>query len=392
MKKPTERKRKSSKKPRAKLSLPAVLIIDDEEEQAAAAKLKLSGSASATCRLPSDVTTSDLNRANLVLVDFRLRVWPERDKLGTPSLMPRDGVALSATLKSNLRAAARTPTSFALHSGQLDDLSNGLSAARREHAIAKMLDLDWVFAKGQDPEHFALQVRSLAEAVSALPHPWPEAQNSRRALMKLLGIDRTLEWFGRAVDEVEKANPPQDVLARTTKGMAFVRWLLHDVLPFPGFLQEERYVAARMHVTVGSLRDALQMSGRSNLRSFLAESEYAGILNGFLGRRWWRAGLEHSLWRGTMGRPFERPALQALAQRLSKHLVSVDVAGPVVELDEQFRPTDTLIDPREAVQISPDDWPLSADPAWVRLEDAQKSPALAARVVAQDREKLEGLG
>jgi hypothetical protein len=363
-----------------------ILVIDDAPASAAAVRNRLSGQANVICRGPNDVTLDDLELANLVLVDLKLDDWPERDRQPTPALQPKDGLALIATLKSNLpNDRARTPTAFALRSGQLQSVSGALTPTNREYALARMLDLDWVFRKGAN-SNFEIEVLSLARAVKALPHPWPNGNESRDALLRLLRLSRKSHWYARAVSDIEKAKPPQDVYAETTNGMAIIRWLLHDVLPFPTFLLDERYLAARLHVSPPSLRKAV--ATRKSAVNRLEEFEYQGILADFAGRRWWRAGIEYWLWRETKGQPFEKLALQGVAKKLSPHLKVVDVARPVVELDDQFRPTDNLLDVSQAVQIVPDDWPSAADPAWIGISYAQTHPAIAARVSGQDREKL----
>jgi|ERR1039458_465427 hypothetical protein len=383
------KKKRVSRSARKKSLWPVVLIIDDEEESASAAKDKLEKQAESICRLPSDVTSADLNRADLVLVDYKLDHWPERDEQKTPSLMPQDGNALVATLRSNLKySSTRTPKAFALHSGQLSDLSGELSAVHREHAIARMQDLDWVFTKGISAGDFGKEVRSLAFAVAALPRPWPTVEKSRETLRSLLKLEKKSRWYIRATEDLEKGNPPQDVLAQTSHGMAVVRWLLHDVLPFPCFLIDERYLAARLHVTPKSLRLALSDPKSRRLRAALKEFAYTGILSSFSGSRWWRAGIEHWLWGKTNGQTFDSDALKSVVRQLSRRLVSLRQLNPVVTLDDQYRPTDVLIDLKKAVQISPDNWPTSADPAWVSLEKAKKDPSVAARVTAQDRVKI----
>jgi hypothetical protein len=368
---------------------PVVLIIDDEEADARAAKDKLGTQAESICRTPNEVTLADLNRADLVLVDFRLSHWPERDNQTTPSFMPQDGIALVATLRSNLKlSAARTPKAFALISGRLADLSGELSAVHREHAIARMLDLDWVFTKGISAGDFGKEVKSLALAVAELPHPWPAFEKSRETLRSLLELGKKSRWYIRATEDLEKGNPPQDVLAQTTHGMAVVRWLLHDVLPFPCFLIDERYLAARLRVTPKSLRQVLSDPRSKRLRSAFKEFEYTGILSTFSGSRWWRAGVEHWLWGKTKGQTFDGDALKRVGQELSSRLVPLRQLNPVVTLDDNYRPTDVLIDLKRAVQISPDNWPTSADPAWVSLDKARNDPGIAARVIARDRAKL----
>jgi hypothetical protein len=371
-----------------KRKLPTVLIVDDVEEEAASAKLSLAGIVNAIDRVPNSVSLRDLGKASLVLVDFRLKEWPQRERQSTPSLKPKDGIALVATLRSNLDSdPKRSPTAFALRSGRLSELTGTFSPERREHAIARMIDMDWVFSKTQDPDDFAREVLSLAGAVSRLPHPWPPIIKSRETLIRLLGLRKSFGWFNRAFGEVDKSNPPQDSSAQNTKGMAVIRWLLHDVLPFPNFLLDERYLAARFHVTPKSMRQALSAK-RSTVRRTLSEFEYRGLLHDFSGRRWWRAGIESWIWQQTAGRPFDKTALKAIAQKLSPKLNNIPFLNPVVVLDDQFLPTDDLLDLSSVVQISPDDWPNTADPAWASVDSVKNSPLIAARVTLQDRQKL----
>jgi hypothetical protein len=369
---------------------PVILVIDDVEASTTAVRERLDGKARVIGRGPNDVTLNDLKVANLVLVDLKLEDWPERDTQSTLAFQPKDGLALIATLKSNLSTdPTRTPTAFALRSGQLQSVSGTLSPKNREHALAKMLDLDWVFVKGPNSSGFEIEVLSLAAAVKGLPHPWPNVKESRDTLMKLLRLSKRLRWYLRAVKDVERAKPPQDVFAETTHGMSFIKWLLHEVLPFPTFLLDERYLAARLHVSPPSFRKIIAQ--KKTVARRLEEFEYQGILCDFAGRRWWRAGIEYWLWRETDGQPFDKVALQAIVKQLSADLKVVDVVRPVVELNDQFRPTDNLIDIADAIQIAPDDWPSSADPAWIGISQAKSDPTIAARVSSQDREKLESM-
>lgn len=367
-----------------------VLIVDDNETEANATKQRLIGVVRPISRTPDEVTNADLEQANLVLVDFKLENWPVRDGQPTPSLKPQDGIALSATLRSNLKHdAAQSPTAFALHSGKLAELSGTLSPARREHAIARMLDLEWVFPKGVANDQFPTQVRSLALAVQRLPHPWPKAEHSRDTLIKLLAMPRRASWFFRAIEDVEKAYPPQDVHAETSKGIAVIRWLLQEILPFPNFLLDERYLAVRLHVAPQSLRHLLTGPHGAKLRRTLHQFRYTGLLHDFSGSRWWRAGIEHWLWRETGGRPFDKAMIKKVVKtELSRSVQFLGHDKPVVTLDHQFCPTDVLIELASAVQINPDDWPVSADPAWASVQQAKDDPFIGARVIEKDRGRL----
>lgn len=381
--------RAREKKSKSATRKPSVLIIDDVNEDGDATRILLGSSVTSVYRAPSEVTNQDISRANVILIDFKLENWPDRDDLDTPSLKPKHGIALAANLRSNLSLNHnRPPTAFALRSGKLNELSGKLSPLNREHSIARMLDLEWVFSKSET-EHFSNAVRSLAKAVQQLPHPWPSYRNSEAALLRLLKISQKVEWSGNAINDVRTASPPQDVLAETSNGMAILRWLLHEVLPFPSFLLDERYIAARLRVRPDALRSILTASEASKIRTRLQPFAYTGLLHDFSGPRWWRAGIDNWLWHETSGDPLSPDALRALARRVLPPSVNVlDLENPVISLDDQFRPTDTLIELKSAVQLKPDDWPEIAEPAWVTLWDAKQNPDLAARVIALDRGKL----
>jgi hypothetical protein len=170
--------------------------------------------------------------------------------------------------------------------------------------------------------------------------------------------------------------------------MAFIRWLLHQVLPYPSFLWEDRYLAARLYVKVESLRQVLESDKKA--RRVLAPLQYAGVLTGFIGERWWRAGVEHMLWDWTDGNPFDAAIVrEAVRTHLSKSLELLDFKRPVVCVDPQsFRPTDEAIDVISAVEIKPDDWPAYAEQAWVSVDSTQDE-GIAALVVPQDRNRIE---
>lgn len=373
----------------SKTSKPIVLIVDDGESDADATATLLRGHVSTISREPDHVINEDLARSDLVLMDFKLEDWPSREKLLTPSLKPQNGIALAAVLKSNLPSSvSSSPTAFALRSGQLEHLSGELTYEGREQIVAKLNEFEWIFSKSENPE-FPTQVRALADAVRKLPHPWPTAESRRNALIELLKLRKNVRWFSRAIDDVERAHPPQDEAAQATKGLAVLRWLAHEILPYPGPLLDDRYLAARLRILPTDLRTALESSRTPSAAAALRPYEYRGILGSFLGRRWWRAGVEQWLWEITKGRPNDPSALQiALGKCLSKKLKLVEMNEPVVSVDDQFRPTDKLIELKDAVQLNPDGWPSFSDGAWIPIDDAINDDRIASRVAVVDKHRL----
>ena len=371
----------------AKRRRAVVLLIDDDPAHLEAYGNDLKERATVIRRGPNEVTASDLRKAQVVLIDYVLDEWPERDALKTVSLKPTNGVALAAVLRSNSQNTRRGLRAFAIHSGKLHELGGGLPAPSREHAIARMLNLEWVFQKGPAgvgpsmPE----QAAALAHAVGDLPSRWPEdAKKASELVIKLLALPGKAGWCDRARSDVESCRPPAHSWATATNGLVVLRWLLHHILPYPCFLWDDRYLAARLRVSPKSLREAIAQERKAGRA--LAPARYGGALSEFVGTRWWRVGVEQSLWAWTEGESFDSAKLRLAVQKhISANLEHVDVAQPVVCVDSSFRPTDDLIDLAGAVEVRPDDWPVYADQAWVRRATATDDQDLMAFVVRQDR-------
>ena len=165
----------------------AVLIVDDADGRAT--KRLLDDSIPSIVRHPNDVTPADLKKAQLVLVDFILDHWPERDGQLTPSLRPQNGIALIAVLRSNLASLKAAPTAFALNSGLLNQLSGGGDSAGREYAIARSVDLEWVFAKGNKREEFHIS-RGLPSQMplQSCRIKWPVSSKTKDRILSLLHL------------------------------------------------------------------------------------------------------------------------------------------------------------------------------------------------------------
>jgi hypothetical protein len=355
-----------------------VLIIDDTD--GSATMRLLDDSIPSIVRHPNDVMPADLIRAKLVLVDYKLDHWPERDRQETPSFKPQNGIALIAVLRSNVVSLKAAPTAFALNSGLLAQLSGGGDPAGREHAIARSIDLEWVFAKGTKGNGFASSVGSLADAVAKLPINWPISSKTKNKILSLLAVPSKSRWRESAIDDVDRSHPPHEILIQNSSGIALLRWLLHAILPYPTFLMDARYLACRLRIEPREFLNILNDKAGKKIRIALHDFEYRGILGEFDGPRWWRAGLEHWIWTNTRGKAFDRESIEALVRsKLSKTVEFTRLPNPVVALDEELRPSNALIDLNGAVEVKPDGWPAFADNAWIPAE-ASNLPAFVALV------------
>lgn len=365
---------------------PHVLMLDDHEDEQRPLANELEGRGEVTARVlhPQDVTLTDLEHADLVLVDWKLDDWPARDDSGLPiSLKPRTGVALSAVLRVYLQEKQR-PTGFAIHSGKLEEISPDLPAEPRVHLLAKANNQEWVFQKGDSRgvATVARQVTSLAKAVQALAgSPLPEDWLAR--IVRLLDIPAA--WKQDVLGEIEKFRPPTYESAALSYNLGVLRWLLHRILPYPCFLLDEHRLAADLHVTVESLRKVLSES--SELTRLLEPCEYRGVLSDFLGRRWWKPAVDASV---------AQVAGTGIPSHVHKYfegkipgLCAVEGAQNLVCVNQHGRVMDGLYKRDEVVEVNFEDWPpyTHARP-YVPITEVKANPALQSLVALQDRDKL----
>ncbi len=367
---------------------PRVLIIDDRADSERSSLVNWEESVEVTVLHPQDVALDDLVEADAVLVDYRLDHWSERDSLETLSLKPMDGLALAAVLRAHVERATERPIALAIRSAHLNDLSGGFPPEPRVHILSRRHNVEWIFPKtvpaGQDIA--VHQVATLASAVRRLPEAWPvEDPDETRRLVEVFMAIPDEPWAGLAWQDIEACHPPIHELVRGTHGLAFLRWMLHRILPYPCFLSDSYRLAARLRITHESLISAM----RDGLKTTMEPFSYKGELAGFLGPRWWRCGVESFLWELTDGNPFEPQRVRdLLSTEAGVALEATSSNQPVVCIDEDYQVLPQGYDPIEAIRIQPDDWPAYADQCWTTIDLARGNPALRAIVIEADRDRL----
>lgn len=364
-------------------ALPNVLVIDDEDTDSASKYIASKKTARFKTQHPKEVELQDLVWADLVLVDYQLDRWPERDELDSIALKPMDGLALSAVLRRQLEGQpGAAPTAFAIYTGQIRNLAAPLPPENRNHALARINNLEWVFEKSRD--NFG-QVSSLAHAVRRLPKVWSvSGRYPKERLSELLNVNTKLKEADQLLQDVEKCLPPVHELSQWSHGLAIVRWLLHRILPYPCFLWDAFQVSARLRVQP-------ELISTKNLRKELKSCEYSGILNNFSGPRWWRSSVERFLWESTNGKSSDISEVQKAVSRITRHKIKPGSlpTHPVVCVDSDYQPLKKLFSTEDAVRIQPDDWPAYADQAWTTIELAKDESRLRALVVHEDLPKLK---
>ncbi len=373
---------------------PRVLIVDDEPDDQRALLEELRRHVEVNTVTPEDLQRENLREVDLVLVDLRLDYWPSREAVSSIALKPLNGLALAATLRGHANEVnSRRPIALALYSAHLIDISAGLPPEPREHILARANNLEWVFPKvqGDEDKPLSQRIASLASAVRELPSTWPggDTDETRATVNQLLALDETSDWTLRAWDDVDSCHPPLHDLSEGSHGLAFLRWFLYCILPYPCFLWDTYHLAARLRLSLEFLEEELREGGA--ITQALLPFKYKGILSDFLGPRWWRSGIEFFLWNATNSASFDPGSVHKVLEELSGHSVArSDFIHPIICLDEDFRSEPPACSIEHAVRIRPDDWPPYADQAWARLELALENPRVRALVIDEDRDKLVG--
>ena len=179
-----------------------ILIIDDEPDEVGRRidveldNLGLVNRVTASVIHPQAVELSDLESADLVLVDYKLENWSERDTQ-LVSLKPETGMALAVLLREQVdRSENDRLTAFALHTAHLNEIQGRLPSTTAQHVLAHLNNLEWVFAKADSRR--LDQMVLLTEAVRQLPKDWPSDSNKAASeVRRLLGLDDNMKSFER---------------------------------------------------------------------------------------------------------------------------------------------------------------------------------------------------
>ncbi len=363
-----------------------MLVVDDEvEQQTGFVESLVESGVRAEALYPQDVTREDVIDADLVLVDYFLEHWPERNVGESASIQPQNGAALAAVLRSHVDPEKDPPKAFAIRTGQVDRLPTEFPRPMREHAFARSQNLEWIFTKESDD--LARRVGVLAHAIAALPADWSEDEERRFAATRDLLVLGAQNWTDIAWEEVLRCHPPMHELARGSDGIALLRWLLHRIVPYPCFLYDRHRLAVRSGLHIDFVDRALE----SGFGDLLAPARYTGLLAGFLGDRWWGQGVETILWDRTERQLQGTGAARAVVEEfIDVDVESLGVRHPVFAIDAEYRPLDSPRDIEECVEVQPDDWPPFADTPWVTRDLARESKRMRAMIVDLDPDAAAG--
>jgi hypothetical protein len=362
--------------------LPNILIVDDEN--GASFQAALLDLANTRARHPSEVELKDLRWADLVLMDYIIQNWPTRDALDELGQQPPNGLALAAVLREHVDNGVSPEdhayTAFAVHTAHIGDISKRLqTTSRAPHIVARLNNLEWAFDKA-DASRFAREAM-LAGGVREVSACWAAvAKSGLDALTtELLRLPPGQKWTERALADVQLCQVPMSVLSAGTNGLTFIRWLAHTILPYPTFLWDEYWLAARLRISVESLRHALEQD--SELSNQLRGLRYNGVLAGFLNDRWWRGAVNQFAWQLRASGASSAEEFHACLEQLAKGpLDRVTHTSPVVCVGRDLAPTGVVAQLEYTVRLIPDLWPPYADAAHAEIKAVRQDAQLRALV------------
>lgn len=368
---------------------PCILVVDDiPDEIRNTVAAGLGDRAKIVVRHPGEINRSDVSNSDLVLVDHRLVEWPERDALKCISTMPKTGISLAAVLREYVDNCDNSDqiTAFSLHTELLHKIRGRLPSSTAQHVIARLNNLEWVFPKNE-PRYFE-QMITLAKAIQELQFNWPNTNADSSAKFKsILGLQEDKSWVNRCWRDVRDCYSPVYELSAGKHQIQIVRWLLHQVMPYPCFLWDKHWVAARLQIPTNEF--CRVVNSKNQLAKDLNSMRYSGLLSGFLGERWWRGAIEDYVWKLTTAQSSNGNLTKALNEMVGEELNSVTSNPAIVCLDQDLQPKEKFSSPSAAVRLQPDHWPAFADPAWIEIEDVKDNPALMAIVDPLDLAKIE---
>lgn len=257
----------------------------------------------------------------------------------------------------------------------------------RRHVIAQRIGVEWIGDKSRDTVERILQLEDAANGIAKSSKAL-EGQNSGDLVFDLasfcldvLKVPAEASWANSAQRQVDRARPPRIGSGGGGVVRVTVGWLLAHVLPYPSFLLTDAEAALRLGVTPASVEKL-----ERNDAGPLGAAVYKGPLCDFLGRRWWRAGIDRLAFDATgTEASYEEALAKATGSTDWEHLTLTE---PVLLSNADLVETNEVAEASECVRVVDEDFPADVEPAWVRINEAKADRQLAAKVIFEDRDVL----
>ncbi|GAB1582896.1 hypothetical protein [Phyllobacterium phragmitis] len=372
--------------------MPDIVYIDDAPDEF------LSQANSETARIEPfvfertdalDHAFAAAKEANVWLFDFYL-ITPAHTDHGD-----ENGLSLFQKWKATIGGR---PTTVVVSNDLSSAIGEPLGPLERHHVVAQKHGVDWVGTKTPETLNRIIELADAAGLIGKnLPITFPDKvpygiYDPETLCFNVLRVPPKAEWANSAMRQIDRARPPREVSIASdgVKAQAIIGWLLSHVLPYPSFLLTDRQAALRLEITPDSFRALVQAAeakgeGKPN-QTRLIEAKYSGPLSGFLGPRWWRAGIDDLAWHLSQDVAGYRPALKEIAEATEVEWLTQ--TEPVIVSDADLVETDEIAEASDCVRVTDEDFPAGIDAAWVLLTSARSDRKLAAKVIYEDRSLL----
>jgi hypothetical protein len=248
----------------------------------------------------SEKLLARLNDASLILLDQKFNTESAPLSLTAP-----DGASFVSRLRSWSRSTGKFLPPIVLFTNENEAFAREIPAPHfplngsfvgREHLLATALDVEWIQHKAE--ECAKIRIQQLIWASANVHKAAGNDGASLKDIEKLLALPEEVTWADRAREEIRNARPPVNQAESGTpeepRGSSYtVRWLCHCALAFPGLFLSDLYAAWALGISLSEFRAIADCRAETEWLSALSDTEYLGPLDEFLGRRWWRAGIDH---------------------------------------------------------------------------------------------------
>lgn len=335
--------------------------------------------------------SENIDRAKLILLDQEFRGKP-----ASLSLTAHDGASFVAHLRSWARRERRILAPIVMFTNKQDAFANetpSIGAAiplsgsfiGREHRLAPTLDVEWIQFK--DCDNTTERLSELTQAFIGVCDAGGTDGISLSDLSVLLQLNTSI-WEDRAREELRHARPPINEVqpgaqVEPARGPAqVVRWLCQRALPYPGVFLSDTYAAWTLGISKDAFGALATVAPETEWLTSLRGSRYVGPLENFMGRRWWRAGVDQLAWE--------------LDEKASDRKSAFHIVAPTIDIGEVTNPSTQVVvwnsdfqeagtSPLElAIPLHPPGWPAEALEPWVLREEVEKDPVLLAMADAID--------
>ena len=329
-----------------------------------------------------------LSGIDVVLMDYDLH---EED---TVSSAPIDGIELLERFRAAIRTLQREKNStplLTIYTGKYDKLVKELNCPSAPFLVASRANVDWVFAKGSARKGTEITACRLQSILSGFELNFEQhGTDDENQLFSFLALPDGLLWSKLAKEQVRDARPPIQTMRSGIDRATLMRWLLQVALPIPGCFVSLDWAAVRLRISPEELATAVKENAESNFSKSLDECRYVGALADFHPVRYWKAGIDHMIWKLTQGRSSTNSDVREnLTKAIEKDILALKEEAPVLLVSpDTFEQNNQIDDMNNAVQIQPDLWPAEVELPWVRISEVEMDSKLRKIVVSEDRERL----